>query len=265
MVLVSAFLISSTLASSSFAADYTRVGLNLGDTADYSVSRTNVPSTLVNLMRVQVVNTTGVLFELNITLYFQNGTVYQTWLQHGNVSGGELQAYMIVADLSAGEPIALIAGAPTINETVTMTVMGGPRTVNHLRQISGNVTSEHYWDQKSGLIVQRNYNDQGEWINYTLLATSVWSPVAKPIVFMLLLAGGVSSFTIVFAALTLYLTRKSRKMRGGAAYSWPALSYKFIQGLGSFTNALVAGYRVLGEYLLYLAAFFLVTDINYRY
>jgi hypothetical protein len=208
LVLLSLFVALSATSTPVCGADYERVGLNLGDTADYLVSRSDIPPAVLNRMRLIVVNVTGIVVEFNATFYFTNGTKDQSWLQQGNVSSGELSQYIVAPDLSVGDPIAQIPDAPTINETVLIIVMGGLRQVNHLRYVAEGVAIESYWDKASGLVVQRSAKSYGYSMNYTLVSTSVWSPVAKPLIYALLIVGGISSFVIVVACLVLYIRKK---------------------------------------------------------
>jgi hypothetical protein len=163
---------------------------------------------MVNRMNLLVVNVTGVIVEFNVTLYSANGTRYTSFLQQGNVSRGDLSQYVIVPDLSIGDPIDESANAPTINESIPMVVMGGGRQVNHLITNMSGIWAEFYWDKETGLMVQSSDNSTGYWMNYTLVSTSIWSSVAKPIIMALVFLGGVSSLAIVAISLILYVRKK---------------------------------------------------------
>jgi len=173
LLVLLALLANCTRAS---AADYEKVGVKLGNTADYDTSLT---SHAYNRTHILVYGIVGTLVYLNFTYYFPNGTVGDEYQWIGDVFAGVpnyFYVYLLAANLTAGDPI--YSGASmTINETVTMTFAGTPRTVNHLLLTSWPL--EAYWDKATGLIAKLNFWLLG-WINMTIISTDVWSTVTPP-------------------------------------------------------------------------------------
>jgi hypothetical protein len=208
MALFMLLLFSSASSTLAYAGNYAKADLNLGDTADYLVSRSDISPKVVNRMNLLVVNVTDPTVGFNVTFYYTNGSRYQSFLRLGNFSTGYLYQYVIAPNLSPGDPISDTANAPMINETVLMVIMGGVRPVNHLSHRVGGTRVQYYWDKASGLMVKSSDNSTGSWMNFTLVSTSVWSPVAKPIIMALIIIGGICCFVLVAASLILYVRKK---------------------------------------------------------
>jgi hypothetical protein len=169
--------------TSALAADYEKVGVKVGNTADYETSLT---SSDYNRTHILVYGIVGTIIYLNFTYYHPNGVVGSESQLVGDVfaGGGYLFAYFLAANLTAGDPI--YSNAPEkINETITMTVAGTPRTVNHRSVITNNEYFDAYWDKPTGLMTKLNFWLLG-WINMTIISTDAWSttpppPIAPPL------------------------------------------------------------------------------------
>jgi hypothetical protein len=158
------------------AADYTKVGVKLGNVADYE---TGVSYAAYNRTQMLVYGIVGAVITLNFTVYNRDGTINQTFQIVGDpsIGGYPIFLYLIAANLTAGDPIYPWA-AWTINETVTMTVAGTSRTVNHLYLPDGSF--EAYWDKETGLMTKLNAFLYVAWYNYTMISTDAWSIVTPP-------------------------------------------------------------------------------------
>jgi hypothetical protein len=157
------------------AADYTKVGLNVGNTADY---QTSVTGRAYNRTHLLVYGIVGTVIYGNFTDYNPDNTVNQTYQIIGDILLGSNNIFFFftAANLTAGDPI--YSGASwTINETITMTVAGTSRTVNHIRTADG--LFEAYWDKATGLMTKLNawyiY-----WFNMTIISTNAWSAPLPP-------------------------------------------------------------------------------------
>jgi hypothetical protein len=169
--------------TSALAADYEKVGVKVGNIADYETSLT---SSDYNRTHILIYGIVGTVIYLNLTYYHPNGVVGSESQLVGDVfaGGGYLFAYLLAANLTAGDPI--YSNAPEkINETITMIVAGTSRTVNHLSVITSNEYFDAYWDKATGLMTKLNFWLIG-WINMTIISTDAWSitpppPVAPPL------------------------------------------------------------------------------------
>jgi hypothetical protein len=157
------------------AADYTKVGLAVGNTADYATSASYQTYNKTHLLIYGIV---GTLIYGNYTDYNIDGSVNDTYQIVADVLAGGYYTYtrFIAANLTAGDPVYSSASM-TINETIQMNVSGIQRSVNHLNIPSGYL--DVYWDQATGLMTKLNLWLFG-WLNMTLISTDAWSPVTPP-------------------------------------------------------------------------------------
>jgi hypothetical protein len=162
--------------TSALAADYEKVGVKVGNTADYETSLTNSDYNRTHILVYGIVGTT---IYLNLTYYHPNGAVGLESQLLGDVfvGGGYLFAYLLAANLTAGDPVYSGQTSLKVNETTTMTVAGTSRTVNHLRTADG--LFEAYWDKATGLMTKLNFALIG-WINMTIISTDAWSVITPP-------------------------------------------------------------------------------------
>jgi len=171
------FLVLLANCPSALAVDYTKVGVKVGNTANYKTS-TSFGTYNGTQILVYGVILSGIVY-LNFTYYYPNGTVASRYqiicdLIAGSIPGS---AFLLAANLTAGNPIYSSA-AMTINETITMTFAGTPRTVNHLRLPNGQF--EAYWDKATGLVCKLNYFYIVGWLNMTIMSTDAWTVVTPP-------------------------------------------------------------------------------------
>ena len=181
IVLAFLLVLLAQLANCTFAlaADYEKVAVKVGDTADYETSLTGPD---YNRTHILVYGIVGTAIYLNLTYYHPNGMVGSESQLVGDVfaGGGYLFAYLLAANLTAGD--AIYSNAPEkINETITMNVAGTPRTVNHLSVITANEYFDGYWDKATGLMTKLNFWLLG-WINMTIISTDAWSITPPPTV-----------------------------------------------------------------------------------
>jgi hypothetical protein len=171
------FLASLANCTSALTVDYTKAGVKVGNTAEYKTSTGYGTYNRTHILVYGVI-LSGIVY-LNFTNYYPNGTVASKYqiicdLVAGGVPGF---AFLLAANLTAGDPV--YSWAPMkINETITMTFAGTPRTVNHLRLPDG--TFEAYWDKATGLVCKLNWWYIVGWLNMTMMSTDAWSIVTPP-------------------------------------------------------------------------------------
>jgi hypothetical protein len=195
-------LVLSVVVNSTSAADYTKVGVSLGGTADYSLS---TDYGTANRMRVYVYGIVGSVVTLNITDYYPNGTATPTSQMIVDVvTGGLGSIYLISAGLTPGDPI--YSGASyAISDAPTRQVAGASRPQNHVvdtNYLGSGGRIDWYWDQATGLATEITFWALG-WYNITLTSTSLWSGL--PLTTILLVAGAIVA---IIAAVLLIRRRK---------------------------------------------------------
>jgi hypothetical protein len=196
-------VLSATLCSNPVrGADYTKVGVTLGATADYSLSETG---STANRMHVYVYGIVGSQVTLNITKYYPNGTIAsQLQFIVDLVAGGLYFNWLISGNLAPTD--AIYSGASyVISDAPTRQVAGASRPQNHVVDTnywgSGNRV-DFYWDQATGLATNMTVWFLG-WTNFTLMSTSLWSGL--PLV-PILLAGG--AIVLIIAAIAIVVKRR---------------------------------------------------------
>ncbi len=177
LAVLSILVFGATMVRPAGAADYSQVGVKVGDTAFYDVQKTyDSYEIMVDILVYGIVGTT---ITLNLTYYDAYWNPYpEQWLGDiYNGAGNPLYLFLITPHLQAGEAIYSSASL-LIQETVTMKVAEVSRSVNH--HCSGDPGSgwylDAYWDQATGMIVQlRFYYSLMGWLNVTMTSTSLWS------------------------------------------------------------------------------------------
>jgi len=186
LVVFSIFIMLATTSNPSWAANYSNVGVKVGDYADYNASRS---SSNYTRCRVYVYGVVGTVVTLNLTFYDANGKAYPQPQLTGDIYLGNgafiLFPALIPGSLGKDDPI-YSGSVCKINETVTMTFAGESRAVNHLL-IPGIFYWDYYWDQATGFPVKVNDWWFG-WTNLTMTSTTLWS------------IPGISLTTILFIA-----------------------------------------------------------------
>jgi hypothetical protein len=216
--LLSILLASSALLTPSKAADYTKIGVKIGDNSTYSFTLVNSTINVRADFSSYVKNVTGTLVTLNFTYYNPGGSVNTTLLFGPfNVSTGEggIGFFLICANLSAHDPVNVLPSVPSINETVSMVAAGVTRTVNHLNMSIGATRFNVWWDKPTGLMVKLTAIGPASLPglgNFTLTSTSLWSLGGLPITTTTLLIIGVGAIIVVVGvAVVLHGRGKGKK------------------------------------------------------
>ena len=190
-ILFSIVIVLAATSSPSWAADYTKVGVRVGDFADYTVQISDSNATRMHLYVYGIVETT---VYLNITTFDETGNLQSSYTIMGDIRDGFtflFYRYLITPHLQKDDPI--YSGASIIiAETLTMEVAGASRSVNQYRTADSLI--ECWWDQATGIIVKLNLWFFG-WINITsMISTSLWSGGLSETIILVIV--GVSIFII---------------------------------------------------------------------
>jgi hypothetical protein len=188
LVLFSIILLSSAMTTPSQAADYYKVGVKVGDVVEYSISISN--SDMVSIV-IRVEDISVSVVQLNVTYYYSAHPTQSVNSPFDVTSGYGLYYLLIAPELSVGDPIYL-GSSLMINETVTMTVAGVSRTVNHLNYSAGIVFGDYYWDRDTGLLVKSTFRFPFGSENLSLMSTTAFG-APFPTGLVLLLASGIAS------------------------------------------------------------------------
>jgi hypothetical protein len=188
LALLSILLVLTATTSSTTATNYTKVGVKIGDTAVYHSSFTG---STINKTVIQVYGIVGTQVYLNFTDYYSNSTAAPSYQMITDTFAGSFSGwvYLIASNLTANDPI-YSGCAYKINETKTMSIGGGTRTVNHLNATGWGFIINGYWDKTLGIMVKLDLFLWIGWRNYTMI--SFTSPGTPP--------GGLSTTTIVALA-----------------------------------------------------------------
>ena len=186
------------------AADYSNVGVAVGDTAVYSVSMTSSEVTSLHLLVHGVVGTD---VTLNLTWYYPNGTVQSTHQIPGDISIGEnyIWIYLVASGLQANDPPTSVASY-YINSTGPAVMAGAIRMVNQIALPSGTLFM--IYDVVSGLVLQCNIVFFMSWMNLTMIDTSFGNPL-----FRITTIGIIVGVVVVLIVAAVYLRGKSKKPR----------------------------------------------------
>lgn len=179
LILVSlSLIIFAATVQASQAADYTKVGVKVGDTADYSVSATGAGSGYASgamHLEVQSVSGTTITIKLSGTGIPGNAT------PSGDIStgSGALFPFVIAANLATSD--AVYSGAIwSISGSATMNVAGQSRTVNQMSYsvtiLTITVSYSVNWDKATGLFVGLNMTfGTAASVSIAMTSTSLWS------------------------------------------------------------------------------------------
>jgi hypothetical protein len=165
--------------NSTTATDYTKVGVKVGDTADYKTA-SSVSSD--NKTRIYVIYISGTIVTADYMSFFPNGTLHSSTSWTGNISSYEYPIYLVLlaAGLKTGDHLGTDPSSPTIDVNTTLNTAGTSRLANHAHATSylGVLLLSYldaYWDQQTGLLIQGNFFALGLWLNFTLISTTVFS------------------------------------------------------------------------------------------
>jgi hypothetical protein len=166
------FLVASTAPAA--AADYTKVGVKVGDTATYW---TAMSGSTINKTVFLVYGIVGTAFYINYTYFLPNGAVSSQGQLVGDTVTGGMMCALVAKNLTTNDRI--YSGSPIkINDSSVSTFGGVSRIINHAR-ISGG-SYEYWWDKDTGLIVKVNLYVVG-WLNMTMISTTAWFPAPSPV------------------------------------------------------------------------------------
>nr|MDO8133905.1 hypothetical protein [Candidatus Njordarchaeum guaymaensis] len=170
-------LLSASL-TSSLAADYTKIGVKVGDTADYLFASSDRKMDGA-VAHVSVQKVEGTKVTINGTIRYPNGTMQAQYISD-DVSSGQNSSYyfLICANLTQGDPV-YSGSQMNITETISMSVAGALRDVNHFSSENILTSFNIYWDRLSGLMVSLGGSGFGYSITATLTNTTVWSPSSQ--------------------------------------------------------------------------------------
>jgi hypothetical protein len=221
ILLFSSLLVLSFTATPARAADYTKVGVKVGDWAYYSADTnlTGVRQELyINLTvtKIDRSNVTGTW-----TSRFPNGTSGPSQVVWGNISSGAagppgaipLLWYVMVPNLGQGDPV-FVGSSVTVNDTGTMVAAGAARVYVHVNVTVSGGSQDFRMDQATGIGIQAyvlvwtgpNY----QYIRWSLNSTSLWSPQAPfPLALLLAVGGGIAAIAVVAAVVV--WRRRGRK------------------------------------------------------
>jgi hypothetical protein len=182
---LSIILVLTATTSSAMAANYSKLGVQVGD---YAVYKSSLTGSTVNKTVMLIYGIVGTTVYLNFTDYLPNGAIAdKSQIILDTVAGSFAGwAYITASNLTAHDPV--YSGAIyKINETKSMTIGGAARTVNHMNFTGWGVYLDAYWDKTLGIMVKLNFFLWIGWMNYTMI--SFTSPGAPP--------GGLSTMTLV--------------------------------------------------------------------
>lgn len=149
------------------ATDYTKVGVKVGDTADYTYSNSFSNPTATGRFRIQILKIAGTEVAINVRELYLNNSEGPALPLAGNVAADDSETfpYLVVANLSQGDNLVREDNAVfqwwRIDKTTTMIAAGQNRIVNHAKFTGPENTpinvvyysNEAYYDKITGLLV----------------------------------------------------------------------------------------------------------------
>jgi hypothetical protein len=172
--MLSILLVFSATMNSTMAATYNRVGVEVGDTADYKISQSFSTD---NKTRFYVTCISGNVVTADDLSFWPNGTLDSSTSWTVNISSYGNIAYpvLLAAGLKVGDHLSSDPSSPTIDTNTTLNVTGTSRLAIHAHQTGLLYYLDGYWDQATGLLIEGNFFVLVSWFNLTLISTSVWS------------------------------------------------------------------------------------------
>jgi len=179
LAILSVLVLLSASLTSSLAADYTKVGVKMGDTADYLFASSDRKMDGA-VAHVSIQKVEGTKVTINGTIRYPNGTM-QAQSISGDVYSGQNSSYyfLICANLTQGDQV-YSGSQMKITETISMSIVGALRDVNHFSSENILASFNIYWDKLSGLMVRLDGSGFGYSITATLTNTTAWSPSPQP-------------------------------------------------------------------------------------
>jgi hypothetical protein len=223
-LLVLSLIMLPTMTSLASATDYTKVGVKVGDTANYSYSNPQGNGTL----QINVQQITGTNVTINIKKINSNGSSTPDNIVTGNLSAptNKILLYLVASNLTQGDSVTPGHQLLTIDKTTTMKIQGINRTVIHVSYalvISdmdfGGYYFDAYWDKSTGLGIKSVITVSGFFATVgmpagsyitNLTSTTAFGNKIDPIV--VLLTAGVTVL-LVAAAITVYALNRRKAAR----------------------------------------------------
>jgi hypothetical protein len=246
-VLFVSLLFSSLTVTPCKAADYTKVGVKVGDWAHYSYSTNITQYSSYTYINITIMNIERDNITFRLTLYNATPTATQNTVTWGNISSGENEEEspptwesLLAANLTKGDPL-YDGSALWINDTGTMIAGGNIRTCNHFTGILSTTADNYYWDQSTGIIVKWNntvtVSGGHEYSRAILVSTSLWSPASAPTIdhpAALIYTSGTTGHNITWNPLSLVpsnytITRNGTQVASGS-WNGHAITYS-VDGL----------------------------------
>jgi hypothetical protein len=239
-LLLSLIMISTIMLPVS-ATDLTRIGVKVGDTADYTFSNPTANGTLATgRFRIHILGINGTIVTIDLRSVYLNNSEGRDNIITGDVSSGDnpIFPYLIPADLGQGDYIDNLV--MWVDRTTTMIVAGQNRIVNHfdgitsLPMIPAGVnwtwSNDVYYDKLTGLLVKWNWTlagyfspyPNGTKVSYIKMltsttafdasASSTLSPEDKAIALPVITAA-IAFIAVIIAAAVITQQRKLRTTR----------------------------------------------------
>jgi hypothetical protein len=204
-VILSIILFSSATATLSQSADYNKVGVKVGDTAEYSVS---VSSTDEVSMVINITNVSAPTVEINVTFYFSTHPTQNETFIYDVSTGTGFIPILTAPGLSVGDPIYL-GSSGMINDTIAMTVAGTSRSVNHFNYSAPSFSyGEYYWDKNTGLLVKSSFGNPNFSENISLTSTTSFNAAFPSVLVLLVAAGFVGTVLLIVLVIGVVLPRR---------------------------------------------------------
>ena len=175
-LLLLTLIMLSTMTLQVSATDYTKAGVKVGDTADYTYSNSFSTPTATGRFHIQILEIAGFYVRLNSRELYLNNSEGPALLLAGNVSADDSETfpYLVVANLSQGDNLVREDDARfqwwPIDNTTIMIAAGQNRTVNHTKftgqeHLPTNViyySNEAYYDKITGLLIASIITDTNQ-------------------------------------------------------------------------------------------------------
>lgn len=215
LLLMMACLVSLT-ASFAPAADYTKVGVRVGDTADYNAG---IGSTTAKT-RMHVAQIVGTNVTLTFNTLNPDGSETVGYNIAGDIAAGSsgIYVFLIVPNLNQGDPI--FSGAPegfAIDHQTTMAVAGANRVVNHYGYSLGTSLSiDVYWDKATGLAVKIDETFSGNHLTFQMISTTAFAGISVDPVTLVIVGVGVVAVVVVIAVVAAVMHRRKAVVSAGS-------------------------------------------------
>jgi hypothetical protein len=204
VILLSLVVTLSIVTTSASATDNTKVGVKVGDTADYTYSISTPSGTLdTERYRIEILQIASTDVTIDLRSVYLNNSEGPDNIITGNVSSGDnpIFPYLIPANLGQGDYVDNLV--MWVDNTTTMIVAGQYRTVNHFDMIislpaipagvNWTWSNDVYYDKITGLLVKWNWTLAGYFSPYpngtrisyirTLTSTTAFtSPITVPLI-----------------------------------------------------------------------------------